>query len=68
MSDSKGDGVAKCARHTFETVAMVETRNPGLVLEVMGYESLDTTLGYLHPETSQINAAIDRSIGRNTRS
>ena len=49
-----------CARHTFGTVAMAETRNPGLVKEVMGHESLDTTMGYLHPETSQIKAVIDR--------
>jgi len=34
-----------CARHTFGTVAMAETRNPGLVREVMGHESLDTTMG-----------------------
>jgi integrase len=49
-----------CARHTFGTVAMAETRNPGLVMEVMGHESLDTTMGYLHPETAQIKAIIDR--------
>ena len=49
-----------CARHTFGTVAMAETRNPGLVKEVMGHESLNTTMGYLHPETSQIKAVIDR--------
>jgi integrase len=49
-----------CARHTFGTVAMAETRNPGLVKEVMGHESLDTTMGYLHPETSQIKMVIDR--------
>jgi integrase len=49
-----------CARHTFGTVAMAETRNPGLVKEVMGHESLHTTMGYLHPETSQIKAVIDR--------
>jgi len=49
-----------CARHTFGTVAMAETRNPGLVREVMGHESLDTTMGYLHPETSQIKVVIDR--------
>lgn len=49
-----------CARHTFGTVAMAETKNPGLVKEVMGHESLDTTMGYLHPETSQIKAVIDR--------
>ncbi len=49
-----------CARHTFGTVAMAETRNPGLVKEVMGHESLNTTMGYLHPETAQIKAVIDR--------
>lgn len=49
-----------CARHTFGTVAMAETRNPGLVREVMGHESLDTTMGYLHPETAQIKVVIDR--------
>jgi integrase len=49
-----------CARHTFGTVAMAETRNPGLVKEVMGHESLTTTMGYLHPETAQIKVVIDR--------
>ena len=49
-----------CARHTFETVAMAETRNPGLVKEVMAHESLDTTMGYLHPDTAQIKIVIDR--------
>ena len=39
---------------------MAETRNPGLVKEVMGHESLDTTMGYLHPEPSQIKVIIDR--------
>jgi hypothetical protein len=39
---------------------MADTRNPGLVKEVMGHESLDTTMGYLHPETSQIKVVIDR--------
>jgi hypothetical protein len=29
---------------------MAKTRNPGLVKEVMGYESPDTIMGYLHPE------------------
>jgi integrase len=47
-----------CARHTFGTVA--ETKDPGLVREVMGHESLTTTLGYLHPETAAIKAVIDR--------
>jgi integrase len=49
-----------CARHTFGTVAMAETRNPGLVKDVMGHESLDTTMGYLRPETSQIKVVIGR--------
>ena len=49
-----------CARHTFGTVAMAETKNPGLVKEVMGHESLTTTMGYLHPETAQIKIVIDR--------
>jgi len=49
-----------CARHTFGTIAMAETRDPGLVREVMGHESLTTTMGYLHPETAAIKAVIDR--------
>ena len=49
-----------CARHTFGTVAMAETKDPGLVREVMGHESLSTTMGYLHPETAAIKAVIDR--------
>ena len=39
---------------------MAETRDPGLVKEVMGHESLITTMGYLHPETAPIKAVIDR--------
>ena len=49
-----------CARHTFGTVAIAETKNPGLVKEVMEHESLTTTMGYLHPETAQIKIVIDR--------
>jgi integrase len=49
-----------CARHTCGTVAMAETKNPGLVKEVMGHESLSTTMGYLHPETTEIKVVIDR--------
>jgi hypothetical protein len=30
------------------------------VKEVMGHESLSTTMGYLHPETAQIKIVIDR--------
>jgi hypothetical protein len=39
---------------------MAETKNPGLVKEVMGHESLSTTMGYLHPETAQVKVVIDR--------
>ena len=39
---------------------MAETKDPGLVREVMGHESLTTTMGYLHPETAAIKAVIDR--------
>jgi integrase len=49
-----------CARHTFGTVAMAETGDPGLVRVVMGHESLTTTMKYLHPETANIKAVIDR--------
>jgi integrase len=49
-----------CARHTFGTVAMAETKNPGLVKDVMGHESLTTTMIYMHPETSPIKVVIDR--------
>jgi len=55
-----------CARHTFGTVAMAETRNPGLVKEVMGHENLDTTMGYLHPETAPIKRSLTGSTGRST--
>ena len=50
-----------CARHTFGTVAMAETKNPGLVKDVMGHESLTTTMIYMHPETSPIKVVIDQS-------
>jgi len=33
---------------------------PGLVRVVMGHESLATTMKYLHPETANIKAVIDR--------
>ena len=49
-----------CARHTFGTVAIAETKNPGLVKEVMGHESLTTTMDYLYPETAEIKVVIDR--------
>jgi integrase len=49
-----------CARHTFGTVAMDQLKNPYVVKEVMGHESLDTTMGYMHSETQQLKAVIDR--------
>jgi len=49
-----------CARHTFGTIAMAETKNPGLVKEVMGHESLTTAMGYLHPGLAEIKVVIDR--------
>ena len=39
---------------------MAETKNPRLVKEVMGHESLTTTMGYLHSETGQIKVVIVR--------
>jgi hypothetical protein len=39
---------------------MAETREPGLVKEVVGHESLTTTMGYPHPETAAIKVVIDR--------
>src|SRR5205085_1288000 len=54
-----------CARHTFGTVAMAETRNPALVMETMGHENLKTTMGYMHPEVGQIKQIIDRRNARN---
>jgi site-specific recombinase XerD len=37
---------------------MAPSVNSELVKEVMGHESLNTTMGYLHPETSQIKVVI----------
>jgi len=33
---------------------------PGWLKDVMGHESLNTTMGYLHPEVLQIKQVIDR--------
>ena len=55
-----------CARHTFGTVAMAETRNPGLVKEVMGHESLSTTMIYLHPERPRSRMCSIAAINRRT--
>jgi len=49
-----------CARHTFGTLPMAETRDPGLIEEVMGHASLITTMGDLHWETAPIKAVVDR--------
>jgi hypothetical protein len=44
---------------------MAETRNPALVMETMGQEDLKTTMGYMHPEVSQIKQIIDRRNAEN---
>ena len=49
-----------CTSWIVSVVAMAETKNPGLVKDVMGHESLSTTMVYLHPETAQIKNVIDR--------
>jgi integrase len=46
-------------RHTFGTVVMERTKNPYIVMEGMGDEDLDTTMGYMHNDTSQLKAVID---------
>ena len=49
-----------CSRHTFGTVAMDETKNPYAVMQAMGHEDLDTTMGYMHNDVMQLKAVIDR--------
>jgi integrase len=41
------------ARHTFATDMMAATRDPKLVMELVGHSDLKTTMTYLHPETSR---------------
>jgi integrase len=48
-----------CARHTFGTVAMRETRDPGLIRDTMGHEDLETTMIYLHPDVQRVKTVID---------
>ena len=38
---------------------MERTKNPYVVMEGMGHEDLDTTMGYMHNGTSQLKAVID---------
>lgn len=54
-----GDLKIYCGRHTFGTVVMEKTKNPYVVMEGMGHEDLDTTMGYMHNDTSQLKAVID---------
>jgi integrase len=49
-----------CSRHTFGTVAMDETGNPYAVMQAMGHEDLDTTMGYMHNDVMQLKAVIDK--------
>jgi integrase len=49
-----------CARHTFGTVAMAETKDPALVRDAMGHEDLKTTMEYMHRDIGRIKAIIDR--------
>jgi integrase len=49
-----------CARHTFGTVAMAETRNPALVQDTMGHEDIRTTMEYQHQDVSPIKLVMDR--------
>jgi integrase len=47
------DLVLYCARHTFATDMLAEGMNVAAVKELMGHESLTTTMKYLHPDTSK---------------
>lgn len=49
-----------CARHTFGTVAMAESKDPSLVRDTMGHEDLKTTMEYMHPDVGRIKSIIDR--------
>jgi integrase len=49
-----------CARHTFGTVAMAETKDPGLVRETMGHSDLKTTMAYMHPDIYRVKDIIDK--------
>ena len=49
-----------CARHTFGTVVMAESKDPSLVRDTMGHEDLKTTMEYMHPDVGRIKSIIDR--------
>jgi integrase len=49
-----------CARHTFATVAMSETKDPALVRETMGHSDLKTTMG-LHASRRSSDQSHHRS-------
>lgn len=53
-----------CARHTFATDMLAEGLNVAEVKELMGHESLSTTMKYLHPDTSKAAETVN---GRNRR-
>jgi integrase len=49
-----------CARHTFATDMLGEGMNVVEVKELMGHESLSTTMKYLHPDTSQAATTVNQ--------
>jgi integrase len=52
--------VLYCARHTFGTVAMAESKNPAAVRDAMGHEDLDTTMTYQHQDLAVIRDVVNR--------
>jgi integrase len=48
-----------CARHTFATDMLGEGMNVVEVKELMGHESLSTTMKYLHPDTSKAASTVN---------
>jgi integrase len=50
-----------CARHTFATDMLGEGMNVAEVKELLGHESLATTMKYLHPDTSKAAETVNQS-------
>lgn len=49
-----------CARHTFATDMLAEGMNVAEVKELMGHDSLTTTMKYLHPDTSKSAETVNK--------